>query len=161
MLISACCAHFIMTEAYRWLLNQLYLHKCEFPILETGICRGPKLLEWYYTAETGVVTKNSTLIINKTKFLLNHFLNQQTSAQEDYSPHKYVCYVYLQKGMKIITAREAEKLAVHSLNALEVRSLHLAVKTAHQREFIYRINAWNEKNELLSEIEYGQIGKDN
>ncbi|CAG9311228.1 unnamed protein product [Blepharisma stoltei] len=145
------------SKSYKWLLTQLVNRKLPLKILEAGICRGDKLTDWFCTDTNGIVTKKSTKVINRTKYLLIHFLNACVPMLEQYIPDKVICYLYHTDGKRIILAKEVIELAENQLHGLQVRSIHMALVTAKSTDKIYKIKAWNEQGELHTELLYGKF----
>ncbi|OMJ77701.1 hypothetical protein SteCoe_22648 [Stentor coeruleus] len=135
-------------------------NKIPLKILETGICRGSKLLNWFYSDPMGIICKKPIKGSPRTKHLLNYFLNQRVLILEQYNPDKIICYLYHRKGIKIVNAKEAIELAGNQLHGLQVRSIHLALPSSANYHNIYRISALNNNGELHNTLTYGKLSKD-
>ena len=147
-------------KSYSWLLSELSTSKSVLKILETGICRGSKLLNWFSTDNAGIVINRPLKENSRTKFLLNYFLNQRVPILEEYNPDKVICYLYHRKGRKIVTAKDTVELAENQLHGLQVRSIHMALPSSTNYYIVYRVNAWSENNELQTDVTYGKFSKD-
>lgn len=147
-------------KSYTWLLTEMSNNKIPLKILETGICRGSKLLNWFYSDPMGIVCKKPIKGSPRTKHLLNYFLNQRVLILEKYNPEKIICYLYHRKGIKIVNAKEAIELAGNQLHGLQVRSIHLALPSSANYHNIYRISALNNNGELHNTLTYGKLSKD-
>jgi hypothetical protein len=147
-------------KSYNWLLLEFHKHKVPLRILETGICRGSKLLDWFITEASGVVTRKTVKENTRTKTLLNYFLNQRVPILEEYNPEKIICYLYHRKGVKIVTAKESIELAENQLHGLQVRSIHMALPSCSNPQKVYRVTAWKEDSELQTQLTYGRIVKE-
>ena len=128
-------------KSYWWLLSELCNSKASLKILETGICRGSKLLDWFYTNHIGIITKKPLKEKIKTKRILNYFLNQKLPILEEYDPGKVICYLYHRKGRRIITAKDTIELAENQLHGLQVRSIHMALPSSTNYKIVYRLHA--------------------
>ena len=93
-------------KSYNWFLLELWSKKIPLKILETGICRSNKLLDWFSTDSIGFLIRKPVKETTKTKTLLTHFLNQRVPILEEYNPEKVICYLYHNKGVKIVTAKD-------------------------------------------------------
>ncbi|CAG9324006.1 unnamed protein product [Blepharisma stoltei] len=147
-------------KSYKWFLTQLVNRKSHLKILEAGICRGDKLSDWFCTDLNGVVIKKPTRIINRTKYLLTHFLNTRVPILEQYTPDRVICYLYHTDGKRIVLAKEIVELADNQLHGLQVRSIHMALPTTKSTDKIYKIKAWNEQGELHTELLSGKFTKE-
>lgn len=143
-------------KAYKWFLEQICSFQITFKILETGICRGTKVSNWYCNSPTGLVISKSSKILNKTRYLINYFLNQRVPILEEYAPEKLICYLYHKNGKKIVTAKEAIELAENQLHGLQVTSIHMAVISNTD---IISVYANNIGGELNTEIFTSKFGK--
>ena len=114
-------------KSYGWLLSELCTSKSVLRFLETGICRGSKLLNWFYSNANGVVSQKSLKENSRTKLILNWFLNQRLPMLGEYNPDKVICYLYHRKGRRIVSAKDAVELAENQIHGLQVRSIHMAL----------------------------------
>ena len=145
-------------KAYKWFLQELCKTQLSFKILETGICRGTKVIGWFANSLSDSVISKSVKIVNKTKYLINFFLNERVPILEEYAPEKLICYLYHKNGKKLVTAREAIDLAENQLHGLQVTSIHMAVSSS---PVIYSLSAKNVGGELNTEIFFSKFGKYN
>ncbi|OMJ73548.1 hypothetical protein SteCoe_27741 [Stentor coeruleus] len=145
---------------FSWFLSELHTKKLPLKILEAGICRGSKLLDWYYTDTCGLIGRKPVKEKDRTKHLLNYFLNQRVPILEEYNPEKVICYLYHRKGVKIVTAKDAIELAENQLHGLQVRSIHMALPNSLNYSKVYKLTSWNEGGELQNQLTYGRITKD-
>ena len=147
-------------KSYAWLLSELYSKSIPLKILETGICRGSKLLNWYYTNHLGIINSKPLKVASRTKLLLNYFLNQRVPILEEYNPEKVICYLYHRKGAKVVNAKDAIDLAENQLHGLQVRSIHLALSSSVNYYKVYRMHAYNDNGELQNTFTYGKFSKE-
>lgn len=147
-------------KSYSWLLSEFCTSKSMLKILETGICRGSKLLNWFYTDSLGIVAQKPLKENSRTKLLLNYFLNQRLPILEEYNPDKVICYLYHRKGRKVVSAKDAVELAENQLHGLQVRSIHMALNSCGNYHRIYRMHAWSEHGDLQISFSYGKFSKD-
>ena len=145
-------------KPYKWFLHELCSHNLSFKILETGLCRGTKVIGWYSNTLSDILISKSTKIVNKTRYLLNYFLNQRVPILEEYAPEKLICYLYHKTEKKPVSAKEAIDLAENQLHGLQVTSIHMAVVSTSD---IYSISANNLSGELNTEIFTSKFGKPN
>ena len=143
-------------KPYKWFLQELCSHHMTFKILETGLCRGTKVIGWYSNTLSDILISKSTKIVNKTRYLINYFLNQRVPILEEYAPEKLICYLYHKNGKKIVTAKEAIELAENQLHGLQVTSIHMAVISTPD---IFSLSANNIGGELNTEIFASKFGK--
>ena len=148
-------------KSYSWLLSQLHLRKVPIKFLETGFCRGLKLMNWFHLDSSGFIELKPIKETSRTKFLLNTFLNQRAPFLGEYNPEKVICYLYHRKGIKIITAKDALELAKNQLHGLQVRSIHMALTSTPNYHKVYRIASWNDNGELHNSLTYGKFSKEN
>ena len=144
-------------KSYGWLLSQLCTSKSVLRFLETGICRGSKLLNWFYSDPNGIVSQKSLKDNSRTKLILNWFLNQRLPMLGEYNPDKVICYLYHRKGRRIVSAKDTVELAENQLHGLQVRSIHMALHNPIDHHKVYRMHAWNENNEIQTILTYGKF----
>ena len=147
-------------KSYGWFLSELSTSKSVLRFLETGICRGSKLLNWFYSDANGVVSQKSLKENSRTKLILNWFLNHRLPMLGEYNPDKVICYLYHRKGRRIVSAKDAVELAENQLHGLQVCSIHMALNNSVDHYKCYRMHAWNENNELQTKLTYGKFIKD-
>jgi hypothetical protein len=145
---------------YNWLLSEFVSSKVSIKILETGICRGSKVLDWYGTDPSGFIIRKPLNKNSRTKNLLNTFLDQRLPLLEQYNPDKVICYLYHHKGRRIVSPKDTIELAENQLHGLQVNSIHMALSSAINYYEAYRMTAWNKNNELKTELMYGKFSKD-
>ena len=139
-------------KTYNWLLYQFAQRNICLNILEVGICKRDKLLDWYSLDQKNSIRRNSvTTPNNLTKYLLNHFLAKRSPILDEYRPDKFVCYLYHKSGKKIITAKEAAEMANNQLHGLQVLSIHMALPGIDTPK-IFRVSCINKNNELSTDI---------
>ena len=143
-------------KPYKWLLQEICNNRIFMKILETGICRGTKLIAWYCNTSTDTIICKSSKSVSKTRYLINYFLNSRVPILEEYAPEKLICYLYHKTGKKIVTAKEAIELAENQLHGLQVTSIHMAIISSIET---YSLSAINVGGELNTEIVIGKFGK--
>ena len=140
------------TKSYNWLLYQFSQRKINLNILEVGISKRDKLIDWFRMDSNNNIVRNTiTPPNNLTKYLVSYFLSKRSPILDEYNPDKYICYLYHKTGRKIITAKEASEMANNQLHGLQVESIHMIppdIKTNN----IYTIESSNRNNELHTEI---------
>lgn len=139
-------------KSFGWLLFELSIAKAPVRILEVGLCRGTKLLAWYYNDSMGVVCKKTVKPNFKSKMILSQILNERVPVLEKYSPDKVICYLYHLNGMRIVKVKEASELAENQLHGLQVRSIHQALVNSSDFYSIYKLNGLCENGEILNEL---------
>lgn len=144
-------------KSYVWLLSQLKTRESLLKILETGICRGSKLTNWFYTDEAGVVKSKLIDRNSRTKMLLNEFLNRRMPISDQYSPDKVICYLYHRTGVKVVTGKDAIELAENQLHGLQVCSVHLALSNSADYYKVFRLTSWIENGEIQTSLTYGKF----
>jgi hypothetical protein len=147
-------------KSFTWLLFEL--SRCRLPvrILEVGICRGTKLLSWFYNDSAFCVVRRQVKQNSKSKLVLSHFLNQRSPVLEEYNPDKVVAYLYHLKGIRMVKAKEAIELAENQLHGLQVRSIHQALITSEDFSMVFRLKAVFENGELVNEFTFGPACKE-
>lgn len=143
-------------KPYKWFLQEVCNKHISLKILETGICRGTKVIAWYENTLSDEVTLKSIKMQSKTRYLINYFLNQRVPILEEYAPEKLICYLYHKTGKRIVTAREAIELAENQLHGLQVTSVHMAINSNTE---IFTLSAINIGSELNTEIFISRFGK--
>jgi uncharacterized protein YjhX (UPF0386 family) len=139
-------------KSFNWMLFQLSQRKIGVNILEVGICERDKLVDWYCLDNNGSIHRNQVSApTNMTKYLLNYFLCKRSPMLDEYTPEKFVCYLYHKTGRKIIKAKEASEMAKNQLHGLHVQSIHMALPQV-ESQYIYRVYCTNRNNELYTEI---------
>ena len=114
------------TKSYNWLLYQFSQRKINLNILEVGISKRDKLIDWFRMDSNNNIVRNTiTPPNNLTKYLLSYFLSKRSPILDEYNPDKYICYLYHKTGRKIITAKEASEMANNQLHGLQVESIHM------------------------------------
>lgn len=139
------------SRSLKWFLELLARKEGKLPILETGICKGERLLGYYYTDDSGTVRHNSNRMLKKTRHLVHQFLNTQVPMLQEYAPEKPVCYIYYKNGKKLLKAKEAFELAENQLHGLQVKSIHMVLETLKDKT-LYRVEARTENGEILVEV---------
>jgi hypothetical protein len=147
-------------KTYAWALFRFFTNKIPVKILETGICRGTKLLDWYYNDPQGIVARKPIKENSRTKILLNCFLNKRVPIVEGFNPEKVICYLYHQRGIRIVTAKHAVELVENQLHGLQVRSIHMVLSSVSDYYNVYKLSASNENGEILQTLTYGKFFKD-
>ncbi|OMJ72741.1 hypothetical protein SteCoe_28748 [Stentor coeruleus] len=143
-------------KAYKWFLQELSNRHENLKILETGICRGTKVIAWFENSSTDEIIQKPIKMLNKIRYLLNYFLNQRVPILEEYAPEKLICYLYHKTGKRIVTAKEAIELAENQIHGLQVTSMHMAINSVIET---YTISASNIGGELNTEIFTSKFGR--
>lgn len=143
-------------KPYKWFLQELSNSHENLKILETGICRGTKVIAWYENSSTDEILSKPIKMLNKIRYLLNYFLNQRVPILEEYAPEKLICYLYHKTGKRIVTAKEAIELAENQIHGLQVTSMHMAINSVTET---YTISASNISGELNTEIFTSKFGR--
>lgn len=147
-------------KSFNWFLSECCNRKLRLNILETGICRGSLLLDWFYTDQFGQISRKPKKDATRTKHLLSYFLNQRHPVLEEYNPDKVICYLYHKTGVKVVTSKDSIELAENQLHGLQVRSIHMALTNSLNYYKAFRLHAWSEGGELCHKLTYGRIAKD-
>lgn len=147
-------------KSFAWLLSELSKTRLTVRILEVAVCRGTKLLSWYYNDPLGVICRRQIKQNSKSKIVLSQFLNQRSPVLEEYNPDKIVAYLYHLKGIRMVKAKEAIELAENQLHGLQVRSIHLALPTSEDFSLIFRLRANYENGELVNEFYVAHYNKE-
>jgi hypothetical protein len=143
-------------KPYKWFLQELNNIHASLKILETGLCRGSKVIGWYSNSISDSIISKSVKTVNKTKYLINYFLNQRVPILEEYAPEKLICYLYHKNGKKLVNAKEAIELAENQLHGLQVTSIHMAMISIPE---VYSVSAVNVGGELNTDVSLSKFGK--
>ena len=147
-------------KSFNWFLSECCTRKLRLNILETGICRGSLLLDWFQTDQYGVVVRKPKKDTTRTKHLLSYYLNQRHPVLEEYNPDKVICYLYHKTGVKVVTSKDSIELAENQLHGLQVRSIHMALASSLNFYKAFRLHAWSEGGELCHKLTHGRIAKE-
>lgn len=147
-------------KSFNWFLSECCSRKLRLNILETGICRGSLLLDWFHTDQFGQISRKVKKDSTRTKHLLSYFLNQRHPVLEEYNPDKVICYLYHKTGIKVVSSKESIELIENQLHGLQVTSLHMTLSNSLNYYKAYRLQAWSEGGELCHKLTYGRIAKD-
>ena len=139
---------------YHWLLKELSNNKSSLPFLETVFCRGDKVTEWFTASPTGEITQRVPRQMNRTKFILTHYLNR--CHINDYFTTKYLCYIFHKAGLRLITVKEAGDMCESQLSG--IRSLHFLPADSNLSENVYTVTVRDDQGELHTKVQYGPFG---
>ena len=143
-------------RSYKWFLQEVCNSHSSIKILETGICRGNKVISWFGNTKAEEVFCRAAKVVTKTRYLLNYFLNYRVPILEEYAPDKIICFLYHKNGKRLVNAKEAIELAENQLHGLQVTSIHMALTSNTD---IYTVVASNQAGELTTEITVSKFGK--
>ncbi|CAG9324468.1 unnamed protein product [Blepharisma stoltei] len=135
----------------KWFMSLLFTRKTSIRILEVGLCKGDKLLEWYANDNGNQIVKKPAKVLSRAKFLLDHFLNVQIPILSKFQPDQVIAYLYHRKGRNIVRAKDVNDLSKYQLGGLQVRSIHMAPPGTFSPR-IFRVKACDENTYLKQDI---------
>lgn len=109
---------------YKWFLHELAGRKLRFPILDTVLCSGEVVTEWYSTDSQATFKRNPHSTQLKIKHLMNFLLEARWPMVYQYNPNKIICIIYREESIKVLTAKNILEIPSTRVYSMKIRSVH-------------------------------------